>query len=333
MAVNPLASAFRLQTPSIHASPTRYSIKDTEPEAENNRTVGQFADFVPWVEIEGGVLQVIGHDTDSNGRSTNFFDNGSSQKTPLEGPPEQFPQQYVAAEIGENPGEDPSYQVALSQLGALIEVRDYSSDNLGELYPQAEFQKEAAKFAIRKRWEQAVITGNVGDGQFDGLGELVSSSQTAAALTTGDPLRDLDLAMTRVTAHNRRVDLIVTHQLGWFNILRLLREAGLEADIRTSPVTGAPCLYYRGVPVCLNDHVLHTTVPPNQTPQSDVFFMTLGEPDGVFAIVNKNNPEVTIKQTHDSSPPFMSYQADFYSALVVASDLALFRVSDWPALP
>ena len=338
MSVNPLVSAARLQNPTLHASPTRYSTLDTTDFGQLNRTVAQLADFIPWVQIDGARLEVRGHDPESDGRTAQFVTNAGTNMPPVEADPCSY---RIDGEGGA--GTPASYMVDLVQLTALVEVRDYASDLLGSDYPQAEFQKEAARHTIRKAWEQAAIIGGTiptptppaFSGAFTGLevftGAASAGGQTIPYPTTTtaiDPLTALDGAMTFVVSHNRRVDLIVMNQDTWFRVLALHRSQGYPPDIRVAPETGQNALYFNNVPVCISDFVPTRVVSGVRT--SDIYFMTLGEPDGVFAIVNKNYPDVTIKQTHNENSAFMSYQADFYSAIVSTTSDALVRLSGFP---
>ena len=194
-------------------------------------------------------------------------------------------------------------------------------------------------------WEKAAILGGVTPdpgpptvtGAFPGLQQLVAMGAGQLAvysnfLSASHPLTVLDGQMTRIRSHNRRVDLIVTSQAGWVELLSLHRSLGLTPDIRMASETGQNCLYYNNVPVCISDFIpidTPVTEPPSPS-TTDFYFMTLGEPDGVFAIVNKNYPDVTMKQTHNENSAFMSYQADFYSALVSTTSDALVRLSGFP---
>lgn len=329
MAVNPFLSAQRLQTAFLDASPFRYSRQDTGAEANLNRTVGWFGHFVPWVAIPGDRLDVLGHDILSNGRDSEFYDLLSTAPVP---PPIGAATQYQTADPDDPAQLQVSYTVLLKQLAADIVVRDFTALAQSEFYDQTDFQRLAAQLAIKARWERAAVLGNAtaNPEQFDGLAQLVANNHgSVLPATLGQELEDLDRAMTQVIAHGRRVDLIVMNQTAWLKLLFLQRERGFRPETRHSDVLGFEISYYNGVPVCLSDHI------PNRTPddrvKTSVFVMTLGEPNGVFAIVNRKAPGIIYPGTHVPQRPFTDITAEFFSALVSATSDALVQITGWDA--
>ena len=251
MSANPLESARRLQNPTIHASPWRYSSADTGAAAQRNRKPSWFGQLVPWVKIAGSRLEVRGHDTTSNGPDADFYDNQGEQPSPIssEG-------QYRIAE-----GLPATHEIELKQISALARVPDQAIDLLSELYNQSDFQKQATECALRARWEEAAISGNAGAPsatplrEFDGLKNLVSHGHGKLIIATSSQLSDIDRAMQEVIAHNRRVDLLVMNQASWAKLLALERDKGYRPDTRYNKTMGFEISYYSGVPICLSDHI------------------------------------------------------------------------------
>jgi hypothetical protein len=322
---NPLVSAQELQNPTVHASPWRYSSADGRAAPERNRRPAWFGQFVSWAKIAGDRLEVRGHEPEDEGPDAAFegpdaafYDAGANPPAPI-----SADGSYRIAKGG-----PASHTITLKQISTIIDVRDFVQDSLSEDYSQTEFARQAAEFAIRAKWEEAAIVGDAGvssagQAEFDGLQKLIARGHGRVRRATRQPLSDIDQAMSQVLSHNRRVDLILMNQVAWVKLLALERSCGYRPDTRRNGKIGFEISYYNGVPVCLSDHI------PVHENKTSLFVMSLGEPNGVFAIVNKDAPEIVWNATHAERTPAMIHQAHLYSALVSATDDALVEVQDW----
>lgn len=318
--LNSFGGAVRLSNPTIHASPFRYSSLDSGLAATRNRRPAWFGLMVPWVTIDGSVLQLRGHDPSAHGRDAEFYD---LRAQPVQCIGATAPYQVVGEETL------PAANVELKQIAADIDVRNYAAEVLSQHYDQEEFQKEAAEFAIRARWEAAAMIGDAGTcesprPEFDGLTSLVAKGRGTSIAATADQLGDLDRAMTRVVAHNRRVDLMVMNQAAWVRLLKLERATGYRPQFGQHEQLGLRVSWYNGIPICLSDHI-----PTTDDGCTSVFVMTLGEPNGVFAIVNKEAPGIVYPGSQVPDLPVHSSAGQLYSALVSATDDALVEVRRW----
>ncbi len=187
--------------------------------------------------------------------------------------------------------------------------------------------------ALWSHWEFMMINGDssVSAAQIDGLAVLANTTgagQSFAVTTGGDPLLDLDLAITKVFANGGCADVIVGNEAAMRKLAELVRASGYKPDYRICEQTGQLTLYYNGIPFCRSDHVknVSTTVGPT----TSLYIMALGEPNGVFAITSQDAPGIKFRETERSNPPFLSIRADLYAALVSTTDLALVELSGWP---
>ena len=318
--LNSFDGAVRLANPTIHASPFRYSSLETGVAGRRNRRPAWFGLMVPWVGIDGSVLQIRGHDPKSQGRDAEFYDLRAD-------PVPRIAAQSAFRVTGE---ESPSgASVELRQITADVDVRNYAAELLSQYYDQEEFQKDAAEFAIRARWEEAAMIGDAGTAkapcaEFDGLSKLVAKGRGTVVSATPDQLGDIDRAMTGVVSHNRRVDLIVMNQLAWVRLLHLERASGYRPQTGEHEKLGFSISWFNGVPICLSDHI-----PVHEDGTTSIFVMTLGEPNGVFAIVNNKAPGIVYPRTQVPDQPTHNCAAQLYSALVSTTDDALVEIRGW----
>ncbi len=323
MAANPLVSSTLASNPTLDISPSRYSDRDGR---NPNRTIAWFRYFVPFKTMCGRFYEVRGHDPASSGRDAAFYENVTT-------PPDAVnPITAVTPYQWEEPSSaaiSATQTIEIEQLTARADIRDYTKAQLECDFNQEEFQKRAAVHAIWRQWERAAIVGDSSSssavGEFDGLGALQQRGlgTTFLATTTGDPLDDLDRAFCAIRSHDRAVSLIVMNCDGWRKLLELQRNKGFRPCFRRHRRVGQVAMY-NGVPVCLNDFI--TT---DAAGLADVYVMTLGGPDGVFALRSDKYPEIWFNQTQRQDDPFRTWQANLFSALVSPTSDSLVRIEKW----
>lgn len=325
MATSLISSNILIANPTLDAHPERYSSHDGATNI--NRFAQQLRFFLPWVKIEGQIYEVRGHDPSVFKVAADFYDHAATTIPTITS---EYPYEFddVPPNVS-TPG--PSKQLSLKEIVARFDSRDFAQNLLSRQFNQIEFQKRALKHAILSRLEYGLIRGNAtaAAAQFDGLDRLVAlglgQSITAAA---ADELNILNVAMTRIRSHNRRVDLIVMNQDAWLRVLHLQRARGFAPQFRMCRKLRQRILHIDGVPVCLSDHIPTTDVAGGAK-TSHVYFLSLGKPNGVFGLLSRRKPSIFFTKTSLDTSPFHSYEAHMYCALASTTTDALVKVADW----
>lgn len=315
-----------LANPTIDADPMRFGRADG---ANVNRVVANLHHFLPLAPIEGGFFEVRGHEPSTSQPDAAFFDNAVAGVNAL-----VAEQGYVPALAGT---QGPTRQVALKHLTSRVDVRDFASANLAQLYPELAFQRKAKEHAVWSQWERTAILGDasVHEAEFDGLARLAATpgaGQMDRVTAPDDALLDLDRAIMRVLAHCGRADLLVMNEAAQRKVAALERAAGFRPHYEVHPTLGT-LLRYNGIRVCRNDHIPNRRGGDHDGFVSTIYVLSVGRPNGVFGITSKQSPGVHCVEARDLTPPFTSIQASLYSALVSTTDDALVALENWPVQP
>ena len=217
----------------------------------------------------------------------------------------------------------------MKEIASRFDSRNFTDNLLSHQFNQIAFQKKAMRHAIYSALELALITGTsaVG-GQFDGLSRLAASMGLGQVVTAAvtDELNKIDEAITKLRSHNRKCDLLVMNQNSWRRVLELQRDKGFAPQFKFDARIGQRILHIDGIPVCLSDHIGDVA---GSVTTSDIYFLCLGRPNGVYGLLSKRKPGVFYTKTSRDDSPFYSYEAHLYCSLVSPTTDALVKLTGW----
>lgn len=324
MAEIPLRNAALLANPTLNADPRRYSTADYP---NINRVVSRLRYFLPLVPIKGRYFEVRGHDPNAQYPDAEFYNNEECDHgvTPI-----NAERGYIPAHP-EMTG--PSRQIALKHLASRVDIRDFSTANLGEFYPELEFQRKAIEHAVWSLWEKTIICGDTDqhNAEFEGLkklSETPGAGQKETVYSHEYPLADLDRSIQRVKADNGIVDLLVMNEAAERALVDQIHRLGCRPDYQ-SHSKFERLLHYGAIPICRSDHVPNVKDDKGNY-STTIYVLRVGVPNGVFPITSEESPGLQSIDSRDREPPFLSVQASLYSALVSTTDDALVALEQWP---
>lgn len=313
MAETPISSDVLASNPTLDVNGTRFSAADT---TNINRTVAHFSRCIPFYQVDGQGVEIRGHKAGTSGPTAGFYDETASG-TPVI----TSATPYILEQLGSTA----SQTISFKHLVSAIELRDFSSGLLSAQHQYENLQKQALRHAMWQFWNQQAIVGTTATlGAFDGLDRLVTAGLGQSfSGANADKLKDIDEAIDSVRAHGRRVDLMVMNYTAMRKVIELLRNKGVQPEFRLHRRLRMQVLVYNGIPVCQNDFIA------NVTNITSIYFMTLGRPNGVYAIVPKKRPSLFFRKVRVSAAPFVSLQAHHYTALVSPTSDALVKLANW----
>lgn len=222
-------------------------------------------------------------------------------------------------------GRGPTRALLFKHIASAIDLRDFSTNLLSKQYNYQKLQSQGLRHAVWQFWnQQAILGSSTTPGEFDGLDRLIALGLgQSVSLSNADPLDNVDQAMDAIRAHDRRVDLMVMNYTAMRKLMELMRNKGYRPEFRMHRRLRRNVLLYNGVPVCQNDFI------PDASNVTSIYFMTLGRPNGVYAIVPKRKPKLFYRKVRVTSSPFISLQAHLFSALVSPTADALVELANW----
>ncbi|MFV8752590.1 hypothetical protein ACNOYE_18740 [Nannocystaceae bacterium ST9] len=314
MAETQVSSDILASNPTLDVNGTRFGSGDG---VNINRTVAHFSRCIPFYKVAGQGVDVRGHKPATSGPTASFYDETATGTPVISG---NTPYIIDTAGAGASP------EISFKHLAAAIELRDFSSTLLSSgQYPYEKLQRQALRHAVWQFWNQKSILGNsTAAGEFDGLDRLVTLGLgQSVSPANADVLKNIDEAMDGVRAHGRRVDLMVMNYTAMRKLIELLRNKGVQPEFRLHRRLRMQVLVYNGIPVCQNDFI---TITSNVT---SIYFMTLGRPNGVYAIVPQKPASLFFRKVRVTASPFISLQAHLYTALVSPTSDALVKLANW----
>lgn len=319
---DPLSSSILAANPTLSIDPERYSSFDGN--SDINRFVQQLRFFLPWKYINGQILEVRGHNPNSD-VIADFYDHENLDSVTTTVPITSTAYEFASPSSSGSP----TQQFSLKEITALVDMRMLSQQLLSREFNQTRFQKRALKHAVCSRLESGLINGSLttSTAQFDGVSSLVTRGMGQRLnATPNSGLEILDEAMTRIRSHNRRVSLIVMNQDAWRRLLQLQRNHGYAPRFGYSKRLRQRISFYNEVPVCLSDHIATDSVAGGRG--ASVFLMSFGK-NGVWGLLSRKRPRVYFTQTSQPNSPFQAYQAHLFCGLASMTSDALVEVANW----
>lgn len=182
---------------------------------------------------------------------------------------------------------------------------------------------------LGRMFRRAMINGNSSTNakSFDGLANLVTSSQTLVAGTNGAALT-LGMLDELLDVVKLGADALVMRRSTWRAVRALLRSFnGNHAEMIMIKNFGQPVPSYNGIPVLLNDFIPTDETQGSSSVTTSIYAVRLNEVDGFHGIVGGDAAGIKVEEIGTvQNKDAVRYRLKWYVGTALKSTLSLGRL-------